>query len=271
MPSTTVHWIDESARDLYVHDYAPELQIWNPSAVQRLVDTVKANGDCIMVGSYPIPEDRLTMEYRAISAVQLGDRMAHTGVCLGQTVGYLAVTSDCVRIYQLPTKLCEWDMRVMPFADVELGVKVIVDTVQRCKIAKVRYGCHALENIEHMLCRLLFCNHRELDAGSAKDYDFKAPERWRTVHCSQLTLLVLKRCVWYGALEIHDKDSREQFMSTYSHTCTPGALSRLMDRTWKLKHQYMDYHWEDCAPRTDKIPVSLDPPPELWVDGYKSQ
>jgi len=265
MPSNTIHWIDESARDAFVLESGnPELQIWNSSVVQKLIDLVKANGDCIMVGSYMIPEDEPTMEHRAVYAVQLGDPMLHIGVCLGHNVGFLGVWHDSVGILQFPPRLGEWDMRVIPFADVERGVKVIVDTAQKCKVAKVRYGVHYLENIEHMLSRLLFPSHGELDKGSAQDYDFESPETWRTLCCSQLTLLVLKRCVFYGALEIEDGELREAFMSAYSHTCTPAALSRLISRTWRrIEHRYPDYRWEDCMPRVDRTPVSLDP---HWAD-----
>jgi hypothetical protein len=40
-------------------------------------------------------------------------------------------------------------------------------------------------------------------------------------------------------------------MDTYSHTCTPAILSRIIEQTWgkEVKHVYMNFSWDQCFPR----------------------
>lgn len=252
MPTETIHWMDSNAYDAYVIEFNPKFNINKQHVVERLIEMVKANGNCIMVGSYLMSGDNVSTECRMIEAVQLGDPMMHMGVVLGNNVGHLCVSDRQVKIQQCPTSMCEtWDMRVLPFVDVELGVRLIVDITRKCQRGGVAYNCHLLENIEHMLSRLLDPGHGESDSGTAGDYEIDSPETWkRGLHCSQLVLMVLKRCVLHGALVISDANLRQRFMDTYSHTCTPAILSNIIARTWKeeVKHVYMNFAWDQCFP-----------------------
>ena len=264
MPTETIHWMDINTCDTYVMDFNPKFNINKQIVVERLIEMVKANGDCIMVGSYLMSGDKVSTECRMIEAVQLGDPMMHMGVVLGNNVGHLCVSGNQVKILQCPTSICEtWDMRVLPFVDVEVGVRVIVDTARKCQRGGVGYNCHALENIEHMLSRLLNPQHGESDSGTVGDYEIDAPETWkRGLHCSQLVLVVLKRCVLHGALVISDTGLRRKFMDTYSHTCTPAILSDIIARTWKdeIKHVYMNFAWDQCFPSVTDSKKTMDLP-----------
>ncbi len=244
--------MDSNTYDAYVIEYSPKFNIDREHVVERLIEMVKANGNCIMAGSYLMSGKKVSMECRMIEAVQLGDPMMHMGVVLGSNVGHLCVGDGQVRIEQCPTSISStWDMRILPFVDVELGVRVIVDTARKCQRGGVGYNCHLLENIEHMLSRLLDPNHGDSDSGTVGDYAIDAPETWRRgLHCSQLVLMVLKRCVLHGALEIQNERLRLKFMDTYSHTCTPAILSRIIEQTWgkEVKHVYMNFSWDQCFP-----------------------
>lgn len=214
---------------------------------QYLQEKVRKHGNRIFVCSYKLGRPEDTWELRAVSAVQLDEPIVHIGLCLGDNVAFLATSTNTVQLFQAPSSLRTWDMCEMPFTDVDLAVRIVIDTVLRCQNANVGYNCHLLENIEHMLCRLLMCSHDELD-NHTNDYAFDSPETWcRGVHCSQLVLLVLKRCVERGALEIADPKHKQEFMNVYSHTCLPNPLYRLIDRIWQPSHQNVEYTRQSCA------------------------
>jgi hypothetical protein len=216
---------------------------------------VLAHGNRIMVGSYRLLGGKEGWKRQAVSMVQLDEPIIHMGICLGDNVAFLSV-GDSVSLYQMPPEFCTWEMRELPFADVDLAVRIVIDTVLQCWDCDVGYNCHLLENIEHMLCRLIWSEHGEYDyyysakttATTRGDYDFNSPDTWRRgVHCSQLVLLVLKRCVKHGALKIEDPGLEEEFLSVYSHTCCPGPMDRLIDRVWpQTKHFKVKYDWKRC-------------------------
>ena len=273
-PATTdselIHWLNKSTYEWYILNSWPTFDIEMENVVMGLIAAVKATGNCIMVGSYAYTDRPVTMEHRMINAVQLGDPLLHMGVVLGNAVGFLATGGGNVDIVQIPTEFCPWEMRVLPVEDVELAVRIAVDTSRKCNRAGVKYNCHMLENLEHMLSRLLnIYYHEECDHGTEFDYDFDDPDTWRRgVHCSQLVLLTLKRYVLRGALKIKDEERKQEFMSVYSFTCTPGALSRLIERTWpgNIQHLTNDYsNMYDFYPGrkgfyTQDLPVYVQPP-----------
>jgi hypothetical protein len=262
-----IKWLNKSTHDWYSTLFWPILDLDMEHVVQGLIAAVKATGNCIMVGSYEYKDRPVTLEHRMISAVQLGDPMLHIGLVLGNVVGFMAIIGDHVEIVQIPTDFCPWEMRILPVEDVELAVRIAVDTLRKCCLNGVKYNCHTLENVEHMLSRLLNI-HEECDSGTEFDYDFDEPSTWRRgVHCSQLVLLTLKRFVLRGALKIGDEGRRREFMSVYSHTCTPGALSRLMERTWPIQHLQIDFTYtESYLPKregfyTKYLPTYVDAQP----------
>ena len=217
---------------------------------------VKANGDSISVASFRLQPINDEMEIRAISAVQLNDPIVHMNLCLGENVAFLSAGDDSVGLYQLPSRFRQWDSCRLPFCDVDLGVRIAIDTAIQCQRCNVNYNSHALQNIEHMLCRLWMSDHGECDCNTQGDYDFDKPDTWKHgVSCSQLVLLVLKRCVTHGAIRIADGDLRNEFMSIYSYTCMPGALCRLIDRIWSPKHTGVRYTWDNCLANLDRTPT----------------
>lgn len=230
---------------------------------RHLREKVRAHGNRILVGSYRLQGGRGGWKRRAVSVIQLDEPIVHMGLCLGDNAAFLAVGQD-VSLYQLPAEFCTWNMIELPFADVDLGVRIMIDTVLQCWNCDVQYNCHLLENIEHMLCRLVSSEHGEYDVvvstSTRKDYDFDSPDTWtRGVHCSQLVLLVLKRCIKHGALRIEDQELRDEFMSIYSHTCCPGALNRLLDRMWpQTKHFKVKYDWDSCYAEFDRKETPAD-------------
>ena len=217
---------------------------------------VKANGNCISVMSFRLRPIIDEMEIRAISAVQLNDPIVHMNLCLGDNAAFLSAGDDSVRLYQLPSRFRQWEMCLLPFCDVDLGVRIMIDTAIQCQRCNVNYNSHALQNIEHMLCRLWTSDHEECDCNTQGDYDFDEPDTWKHgVSCSQLVLLVLKRCVKHGAIRIADENPRNEFMSIYSYTCMPGALYRLIDRLWTTTHTRVRFIWDNCMANLDTTPT----------------
>jgi hypothetical protein len=74
-----------------------------------------------------------------------------------------------------------------------------------------------------------------------RDYNPDRPDTWiHGVHCSQLVLLFLKRCVLRNALYI-PQQHREKFLQTYSYTCLPLDLRTLLWEIWGGTGQLRDY------------------------------
>lgn len=219
---------------------------------EHTVKELIANCSGIMVGTYKLPSVNPGREYLAISAVQCGDPIVHMNLCLGN-VAMLAMCGH-IRMLHLPAADCEWDMCLLPFLDVELGIRIMVDTVLRGKY--VEYNCHMLENIEHMLGLWFLQDHANPDSCKG-DVDYDEPETWtRGVQCSQLTLLVLKRCIHHKALSVTDTNLENEFMHVYSPTCTPGALYRLIDKVWpESKHKTVRYNRFELLKDIDWTPT----------------
>ena len=236
-------------------------------SMQSIMDRVKTHGNCISLGSYRVIENEPDWRLIAIDIVQMSNAASHMGVCLGNNVAFLAAGGKAINLYQVPSSIREWDMFKLPFHDVDLGVRVVIDTVWQCNKYHVGYNSHLLENIEHFLCRLWSCEHREYDScvdesgnpnsHTRRDYDYDKPETWaHGVQCSQLALLTLKRCVKHGALKIKDPKQETEFLSVYSHTCTPAALYHLASRTWPdAKHHAIVYDWNTCFPDFNMKPT----------------
>lgn len=257
----TIAWSrGQDANDYFFID---ELKMYNIAAervANHLREKVKANGNRIFFASYKVNHVRDGWKLKAISAVQLNNEpVVHAGICLGDNVAFLAI-GDGVNLYQQPSSFCTWDMCELPFTDVDLGVRIVVLTVLECWEYEVQYNCHVLENIEHMLCRLMSKEHKECDVDTSGDYDFDSPQTWtKGVQCSQLTLLVLKRCVKHGALEIADATLKEKFMGVYSHTCCPGFLHRLVDEVWpQSTHYSVKYNWKTAYADFRERPTQME-------------
>jgi hypothetical protein len=106
-----------------------------------------------------------------------------------------------------------------------------VDMVRRCHKGDVCYKGHLWKNLECGACRALYRRDLADRWVCGDDYDEERPETWtKGVHCSQIVLLFLKRCMRHGALA-PARDSL-LFMGTYSPTCMPAHLRALLDLMW---------------------------------------
>jgi hypothetical protein len=251
-PTNHIPWSTDFG-DYYNIDLNSSYDVNFKKIADHLREKVKANGDCIYVASFRLKPINDDIEVIAVSKVQLDDSIVHMNLCLGDNVAFLTAGDYSVGLYQLPSRYRRWEMCRLPFNDVDLGVRIVIDTVIQCKQCDVNYNSHMLKNIEHMLCRLVMSSHGECDCNLQGDYDFDKPDTWKHgVNCSQLVLLVLKRCVMHGAIGIDDKDLKNEFLSIYSYTCMPGALYRLIDRIWSPRHTDVQFTWDDCMANFDK-------------------
>jgi hypothetical protein len=256
-PKNVIPWShtldDYFFRQSNVHEYNVSIE----SVATRLLEKVKNNGNRIFVGSYQITGNHESSELRYVSLAQRGDPVVHTGICLGDNVAFLTVSTSAIMLLQTPSSFRLWDMCELPIQNVDQAVRIIIDTVLRCWKSRVAYNCHFLENVEHWLCRLMKKNHAECDS-MQDDYDFDSPDTWkRGVQCSQLVLLVLKRFIKHKVLLIEDQERCKEFMSVYSHTCCPGPLCRLINRTWNPEHFSVEYNRDVCFKTFDTTKTQL--------------
>jgi hypothetical protein len=185
-----------------------------------------------------------------------------------------------VSLSQMPTGRHIWEVQTLPFnpQHIERAVRLIVDTVLQCRKCHAHYGIHPVENMQHAMCRLFGHplydsssssqspahaqhnedNHNNTNANT-KDYDFNRPNTWdRGIQCSQLILLVLKRCIVCGFIQIDDAKKYHEFMGVYSHTCLPGALDLLIRNTWpKLQKQHFDTFHLHMTPYAKPAPKTV--------------
>ncbi len=128
----------------------------------------------------------------------------------------------------------------LPFTDVLLAFRIAVDITLKCNGERIGYNSHVMPVLKHVISRILIPGHQE-DRGIKGDYDADKPETWcRGVHCSQLTLLFLKRCIVRNALYIPQKH-RDMFLKTYSFTCLPDSLRALLMEIWGEVGKFRDY------------------------------
>ena len=234
------------------------LDVRHEETVQRLVAMVRANGDCIRFAQYRRVPGQDTVQTRFISLAQLGGDILHCNLCLGDGVSFLGEYPEFgVAFSQIPCGRHLWEVRTLPFErrHIEGAVRLMVDTVLRCHEGKTYYSTHPIYNVQHAVCRVMRRDHAMFDlnsdsAGAAgADYDYDKPRTWNCgLHCSQLVLLVLKRCIGHGLLKIEDESGRAKFMDVNSHTCLPGALHILIQEAWP-----------SAASRFDTIRLHLSP------------
>ena len=196
------------------------------SAVQHILGEFRARGSTLEVAFYDccLFEDRVST---AIALWQGGSPTYHTELWLGAQLAVLA-TSSVEGVNLFPWGLDERRREAvrLPFADPELAFRVCVDTVRRCQAGGVRYSAHYLWMALHGM-RDVF----GVPSGG-DDYDEERPETWTGgVHCSQLVLLFLKRCVRRGALRL-EGSARRRLLGTHTHTCLPRELRLLLQELW---------------------------------------
>lgn len=183
-------------------------------AVQGLWQEIERRGGDIWIAFFHKPMFQSGVA-TIVSLFEGGQTNYHAEVWFGDRVAVMAVAG---RVGLLP-----WYFRLdsvkelvkLPFKNRELAFRVCVDTVRQAH--GVAYSDHYME----MLGKTL-----HLPAG--RDYDEERPGTWKGgVHCSQLTLLYIKRCVRHGAVEL-EGGARRALLQTHSATCLPCELRALL-------------------------------------------
>jgi len=225
--------VDNDTRDYALYDADQSYAKFNPeleSAVRHMEGAILDRGGVIQVAFAKLP---LFEQFDAtcVSLMQDGNPMYHAEVWFGENVVQIGAGQRGIDLYSLPRKDGLWEVVRLPFADPCLAFRLAVDIVRRCHKEDVCYDDHLWKNLECGLCRALWVRDMADRWVCGDDYDEERPETWTNgVHCSQIVLLFLKRCVRHGALA----PARDPlfFLNTYSHTCMPAQLRVLLDLMW---------------------------------------
>ena len=245
--NNTPYWAVDPCRwdisYLYFHGRDPEVSfdVTKEATVQHLLSAIQHRGNKIYIGFtfYDAKIDDKNMQLDIIQLAQFGKNIYHSCVWLGEHVTTLAVGRN-VRMVQSPLFYGRWELVSLPFTNVALAFRIAVDITLKCNNEDIHYSDHRMTVLWHMMARLFIPGHKE-DRGVKGDYDPDSPETWsRGVHCSQLTLLFLKRCVVRNALYIPPQH-REMFLQTYSFTCLPASLRALLGMIWGGVGEFRDY------------------------------
>lgn len=225
---------DRDALDYQVYSYDEGYAVFSPkleSTVRHLVQAIKDRGDTIHIAFIKIPLFK-QFDSTCVSLMQGGDPTYHAEVWFGENVVQLGATSSGVALYSLPRQDSVWEIVKLPFKDTELAFRLCVDIVRSCNRKGIHYQEHFWQNLECGVCRAV-CGRDLADRWvCGDDYDEERPDTWtRGVHCSQVVLLFLKRCVRHGVLPA-SAGERLFFLRTYSHTCLPKQLRGLLDVMW---------------------------------------
>lgn len=210
------------------------------TTVQHLISAIKKRGNIIYIGfKYYSADTEGNFEESVIQIAQFGSHLTHASVWFGEHVTTMAVGNHGVSMIQSPLNYGRWELVPLPFTNVPLAFRIGVDIMLKCNSEYVCYNDQRWTVFMHVMKRLLKPGYRE--ERNPNDYDPDKPETWRHgVHCSQLTLLFLKRCVLKGALYIAPQH-RERLLGTNSFTCLPARLRALLAEVWGGRGQFRDY------------------------------
>lgn len=213
--------------------------------VRHLLTAIQQRGSKIYIGfAFYDRRKEWDLEEETIQLAQFGSDMYHSCVWFGEHVTSLAAGSELgVKMVQSPMNYGRWELVSLPFTDVALAFRIGVDIVNKCNEKNIRYNDNRWTILMHIMRRLLIPGYRT-ETGIEyvkRDYDPDKPETWiHGVHCSQLVLLFLKRCVLRNALCIPPQ-YRDEFLQTYSYTCLPVDLRVLLWKIWGGDGQFRDY------------------------------
>lgn len=215
--------------------------IQKEATVRHLLQAIADRGNKIYIGfQYYDPAYKRYTETDIIQLAQFGSKLIHSSVWFGEHVTTMAVGSECgVVMTQSPLNRAKWELIQLPFADVELAFRIGVDIALKCNKEYISYKDHRWTVFGRVLSRLFIPGYTEPQ--NKLDYDPDKPETWQWgVHCSQLTLLFLKRCVLRNALHIPPQH-REKLINTNSYTCLPADLRGLIQHIWGGVGEFRDY------------------------------
>jgi hypothetical protein len=246
--------VDQNAWDF--EEYGPEKPIiFNvnlEAAVQDVWDEIVRRGCDMWVVFY----HKRLFSARISTVVSLfegGNSNYHVEVWFGNRVAVLAVSEKVALMPWYFRRHSHKEIVRLPYKNKELAFRIAVDIVRRAQ--NTHYSEHYLE----MLGKVL-------RVPPGRDYDEERPETWTSgAHCSQLTLLFLKRCVRHGALPL-EGDARRRLLGTYSHTCLPCELRVLMQSLWgdELKTKVIE---PDSAEESLEFEALWDTrKPTVWLE-----
>ena len=229
-----------------------EMNVWNPDIVEKIWKCMEksTSGPKIKIGFVHFPANRtrrnhnynhpiIYTEYSVISAADFGNDIVHSELFFGEEVCSLGVGSWGMGMRPSPPEEKDiWEFVSVPFKDQRKAFEIALDIIKRTRSAPpstqhvVSFSSHVGEMLEHFLCRLFFKGHGVNDFDCKGDYDPMKPEEWvRGMHCSQIVLLFLKRCILEDVIRILPKH-KVRFLSAYSFTCLPSGLLALIKETW---------------------------------------
>jgi len=251
--------------DYFCDYFVPHSVFFNslqPKTADFLWRFIEERGSRIDIGFVYFPHDPrrrnphyyndniVKFDYAAVTAVELGSPIVHCEVKLGDHVARMVfgeLPGGVGLAQSPPVERDIWELISLPFKNprkaFELALDIVVAHRRRTPAVSTtaqffeeyfKLNYHPWETLQHFMCRLLVGGHGENDFdASRKDYDEERPGEWtRGVHCSQLALLFLKRCVRADALHI-PPEHRRRFLSVYSFTCMPCGLNALLKEIWK--------------------------------------
>lgn len=240
MQRTPPYWaVDPYRWDMYKTYFTGRsgevrFDVTKEATVQHLISAINQRGSRLYIGfTYYDPKTERDFEEDVIQIAQFGKNICHSCVWFREHVTTLATsTEEGIVMTQSPLEYGKWELVSLPFCNVPLAFRIGVDIVLKCNKEDIHYEPQTWHVLCQMLTRLLVPGSRSEGASYDWDYDPEKPETWtRGIHCSQLTLLFLKRCVVHNALFIPNQH-RRRFIGINTFTCLPAMLRALLTEIW---------------------------------------
>ena len=240
-PGLPIFQLDTDAWDYIRYDKEFQLYILDTvssnaraySVIQSLIETRSAS---INIAFYRRPPF-YSWEQTALYLAQNCDTLAHSAIWFGEDIAEMMISDAYGIAFKTlpPDPDVEWELFRLPFNGTEAVVRafeianyIVIQTSKQY----IGYGYRALRVIESTLFRLIGKQECMLDC-TEDDFDYRHPETWiGGVHCTQLVVLFLKRCVEEGLISIHCHKKRQHFMNLNSHVCMPCDLMDLLIDLW---------------------------------------
>ena len=169
-----------------------------------------------------------------ISLMQDLDTKYHGELWFGENVAYMMAGGKYIHFYSLPRNGDVWQVLRLPISNPEVAFRLAVDI---CIKVKQGYNAHYWRNIKCGFCKMVM-RKRNLPRQN-DEYDPERPDTWQGVHCSQLVLLFIRRCIIHGVLPA-SPEHRELIFSFDSHTFLPKHLYDLIHLVWGVRDVEMD-------------------------------
>ena len=236
---TPIFRIDLNARDYMCYDKVDHFFVLdtvssNSKAYSITRDLIEYRSAPVFIAFYRRPPF-YSFDQTAVYLAQNGNTLAHSAVWFGDSIAEMFVSDSFGIAFKTlpPQSDLTWEMIQLAFNGTEAVVKafeIANDIVTQSSKEYIGYGYRALRVIEASLLRLIGRHDCDYDED---DFDYQKPATWiGGVHCTQLVLLFLKRCVAEGLITIECDKKRECFMNLNSHVCLPCDLMELLQDIW---------------------------------------